>query len=91
MAFVRRITVIEGGNATTMYTEKKKRKKLPRWAKPLEKRQRYTLEAGKKVLTEMLRLHKKSNRKRKNGWLRDAPNNLFESSWKGARKLKKNL
>lgn len=60
-------------------------KKQSRALKPVEKRVRKALRAQLRSLNVYLSLHDRSNRKRKNGWLRDLTSNMNKarrkSSW----------
>ena len=64
---VARITVVtlEPGHqeSKVIYKSKKKKAKLSRWLKPVERWQRRSLEAQQAYSGELLSRHKKSNRK----------------------------
>ncbi len=90
--FVERITVValDGppGAAKTLFKSKSKRRKLSTWAKPLERLQRKLLTAHQTFFGEALSRHNRSNRKRRDGWLRDGMNNLMRAQQKATKKLK---
>lgn len=88
--FVERITAVGLGNwgqSTTIYKSKKKKRKVSGWLKPIEKRQRHMIEAAATFGNVLLARHNRSNRKRRNGWLRDAPLNLMRAQRKAFKKL----
>lgn len=66
---------------------KKKRKKLAKGTRLFEKLIRRSARAQSKGANEYLYRHNRSNRKHKNGWLRDLANNI----WKGNRKGRKSV
>lgn len=69
-----RITVVPmggGGPAETIYVKKAEKRKASRFLKPMERGARRLLEANQAYAEELLKQHNKSNRKRKDGWLRD--------------------
>jgi len=61
-------------------SDKPKAKKIPAWAKPLEKQTRRHLRAMQAFADRALQLHEKSNRKKKNGWLMDQHDNFHRAS-----------
>jgi len=67
---------------------KKKRKKLSKGSRFLEKLMRHGARANRKTSDNYLYRHNRSNRKKKNGWLRDLSNNVFRSSQKGRKSFK---
>ena len=71
--FVNRITVVDlNGEAAPerIYKSKKKKRKVSGWLKPFERHDRRVADAMSAFGGEMSRRHRKSNRKRRNGWLR---------------------
>ena len=92
---VARITVVtlEPGHqeSKVIYKSKKKKAKLSRWLKPVERWQRRSLEAQQAYTGELLSRHKKSNRKRRNGFLRDGMLNMSHAQRKAMKKLRKFL
>jgi hypothetical protein len=87
--FVERITAVSlgGGEAETVYTASKPKRKVSRWLKPLEKGHRRMLKALVAYGAELEGRHERSNRKRRNGWLRDAPLNMLRAQREAAKKL----
>lgn len=89
--FVKRITVvsIEGGAFETVYKKKRKKRKISRWLKPMERRDRRMARAMKAFSDEWLERHNRSNRKRKDGWMRDGRRNFMRANRKAYKKLVK--
>lgn len=87
--FLSRITAVsaDGGDRETIYKKKRKRRKIARWLRPMERRQRRSADASATFSNELLRLHKRSNRKRRNGWLRDGSINVLKATRKASKKL----
>lgn len=90
---VRRITVLqrdESGNATSvvLYKRGRKKKKGAKLLKPVEKLARTVADASDAATGTYLRRHKKSNRKHKDGWVRDFPNNLVRATTKAAKEVR---
>jgi hypothetical protein len=80
-----------GGLSAGVYVlknKKKKRKKRSKETRFLEKLVRHGARSQKKGLNTYLDRHDRSNRKKKNGWLRDLSNNVFRSSRKGRKSFK---
>ena len=89
---VRRVTVLtkdaQGSvQAVTLYRKDRKRKKGTRAFKPLERMARRVADANDRAAGTYFRRYKKSNRKRRDGWIRDMPENLMRSSSKGFKRL----
>lgn len=88
--FVRRITIVGSeGRQEARTVFKKKKRKVSKWLRPMERRTRKMIEAQQTVLDELLDRHNRSNRKRRDGWLRDAGLNTMRSQRKGLKKLRK--
>ena len=84
---VKRITLIKRSGTETeavpIYREpKKRRRKLSRWASPLERATRKLLKSEITFGEEALRRQNKSNRRRRDGWIMDAPVIVFRSGRK---------
>lgn len=79
-----------GGLTPGVYVlkHKKKRKKLSKGSRFLEKLMRHGARAQRKTTDNYLYRHNRSNRKKKDGWLRDLSNNLSRSSNKGRKSFK---
>jgi Family of unknown function (DUF6312) len=88
---IRRITVIgtgpSGPSAEVLFEKGSKRRKSSRLLKPVERVQRRVLKAQKAFADEALALHEKRARKRKDGWLRDAPMIVFKANRKALKRL----
>jgi hypothetical protein len=93
--FIARITVVTPGAAGSSASQvlykpkKKKKRKLSRWARPFERLQRRLLEAQQVYSDEMLDRNRRSNRKRKDGFLRDGSINMLKAQRKALKRLKK--
>ena len=88
--FLQRITAVslDGNQSSTVYKKKKKKKrKVSKWLKPAEKMQRRRTNAIKAFGKELSYRHKRSNRKRRNGFMRDGGLNMARASRKGMKKL----
>jgi hypothetical protein len=68
--------------------KKKKKRKRSRELKGLERAVRRTAMASSSFSNRYLKAHRKSTRKKKDGWLRDLDDNLYKASKKGNKKLK---
>jgi hypothetical protein len=89
---VKRVTVIErnadGTSTSVVYKAKgKKKRKVSRGLKGVEKLERRFLEAGNTFTSELLSRHNRSTRKRRDGFLRDGHANLVKSQLKAVKKL----
>jgi len=90
---VRRITVLrkEGSGSTvavTVYKKARKRKKGLKSLRPLERATRRVAKAQERTAERYLKGHNKSNRKKKDGWVRDFVVNTARANNKGAKALK---
>lgn len=91
-AFVQRVTIVNldtPGDAEVLYKSKKKkrRRKVSGFLKPMAKRDRRMAKAAKAFSDEWLSRMDRSNNKRKNGWMRDAPVNMLRAQRKASKKL----
>lgn len=92
---VKRITAVgrtpQGSESVLVYRDPRgKSRKVSALGKPMEKSVRRMLRADNVLTSEALRLHNRSNRKRKDGWLMDGPINVIKANRKAyneARKL----
>jgi hypothetical protein len=86
MGLVRRVTVLnrsgEAVEAVTVHREQRRRPKVSGWTSPLESAARRLVRAQVVFGQEVLRRHNRSNRRRRDGWLLEAPANLIESGRK---------
>jgi hypothetical protein len=91
---IRRITVIQrSGDAVapvTVYREPRKRK-VSRLSRPVERAARRLVKAQVIFGEEVLRRHSRSNRRRRDGWLMDAPRNIIESGRKAYNEARKGV
>lgn len=86
---IQRVVRIEGdGHAVTLYESKKKSKKKQNiLLKPFEKGERRLAEALSKGAEAYLGEHRKSNRKKKNGWLWDFNRNSMKAARKAIKRF----
>jgi hypothetical protein len=90
---VRRITVLQRDGSgswspVTLFKKGRKKKKSTALLKPVERLTRSLVEASDKGTSTYLRRHKKANRKRRDGWVRDFPNNFVRATSKAAREIR---
>lgn len=91
---INRITVVEskpgaGREVAVAYRKRQgRRKKGLRELRPLEKMTRRLARGYAAAADEYLKLHERANRKKKDGWLRDASINVLRADRKGLRKMK---
>lgn len=76
------------GEAITIKAKGKKRRKQSKALKFQEKIARRTMRSGASIFDGYLKRHKRSNRKKKDGWMKDLNKNLFNSARKGRKKFK---
>jgi hypothetical protein len=93
-SLVKRVTVIQrsGDNpeAVEVYQEqRKKRRKVSVFARPLERAARRLVRAEVLFGQELLRRGEESNRRRRDGWLLEAPANMIESGRKAYNEARK--
>jgi Family of unknown function (DUF6312) len=90
---VKRITEVRPGKekgGTVIYRrEKPERRKGSELARPLEQAARSVLRADAILADEGLRLHDKSNERRRDGWLLDAPINAAKAHRKAYKEVRK--
>jgi len=86
MGLVRRITVLKHSGdtveAVTVHREPRKRPKVSAWTSPFERATRRLVRAHVVFGQEVLRRAALSNRRRRDGWLLEAPGNIIESGRK---------
>jgi len=90
---VRRVTVLQQDGSgvmtpVTLFKRGRKKKKGSRLLRPGEDAVRMFAEVGDRATGTYLRRHKKSNRKRKDGWVRDAASNWIDAGRKGLKEIK---
>jgi hypothetical protein len=89
---VRRITILtrdESGAVVpvVVFNRSKRKKKGTRGLRSAERIARHLAEASSEATSRYLADHRKSNRKRRDGWLRDLNLNLVQSGRKGWKKV----
>jgi hypothetical protein len=90
---VRQITVLQRDQTGTVapvvvFKRRRGKKKGTKYVRPFEKAVRSLTEASDATTGTYLRRHKKSNRKRRDGWVRDIANNVVKANNKGLKELK---
>jgi uncharacterized protein DUF6312 len=94
---VQRVTVIRAGQngalePTLLYKKRdKKKKKQAQLLAPIERTGRRIVVAQRVFWDTLSSRHDRSNRKRSNGWVRDAVPNLAIAYGKGARRFTRGL
>src|SRR5262249_8395100 len=88
---IRRITVVQtdpSGVSVPVVVFKRDpgKKKGSRGLRPLERAARAIADAGDATAGAYVRRHKRSNRKYRDGWLREMPYNVLRATRKGFRK-----
>ena len=79
----------EGGTSrTVLYRSKRRKRKQTTGIRSLERLARRAAEAEDVFSSEYLDRHRRSNRKKRDGWLRDLNRNLYRAAEKGSKKLK---
>ena len=91
---VRRITAVrrkaDGNEAVVIYRDSGKgSRKVSDWSRPIERVARHLLRADAIFGQEAVRLHEKSNRRRRDGWLHDLPINVIKARRKGYNEARK--
>jgi len=91
---IKRITIPQSvsGQPTLVYKAKgkKKRKKQSRGLRGLEKLLRRGAKSQETYADAYLRRHKRSNRKKRDGWMKDLASNMVRAQDKSRKKLKLN-
>jgi hypothetical protein len=77
-----------GSGSTLLYKKKRKRKKGSKMLAGVEKAVRRSASATKAGAGKYLTLHKRANRKRRDGWLRDFSGGLGRAMNAAGRKLR---
>jgi len=90
---VKQITVLQRdpSGATTpvvVFKRRREKKKSTRLIRPIERVTRSLAEASAAATGTYLRRHKKSNRKRRDGWVRDIQNNVVKASRKALKEIR---
>jgi hypothetical protein len=77
-----------GRSPVTVYAAKAKRKKSTRALKAVEKWARRTTEAQAAYADTYLKRHRRSNTKKRDGWMRDYAYNMAKAYQRGGKRLK---
>jgi hypothetical protein len=91
---VKRITIVtvtgagEDATAQTLYRAGGKRKKQSKGLRFFERLMRRQAEAGTTYADTYLARHKRSNRKRRDGWLKDYGSNMMRARRKASKKMR---
>lgn len=90
---IKRITILQpqpSGElvATTLYKEKRKRRKVSKNMRGLERLTRRSLKASESYIDTYLQRHERSNGKRRDGWLRDYQENTAKAQKKARKELR---
>ncbi|MGZ9261485.1 MAG: DUF6312 domain-containing protein [Candidatus Binatia bacterium] len=92
---IRRVTVIrrrgEDSESVTVYREPRSRRRVSAITEPLEKMARRLVRAQVIFGQEMLRRHDQANRRRRDGWLIEAPATIFQSGRKAYNEARKGI
>lgn len=91
-ATVRRITIFDRDatgslRPVVVYNRRRSKKKQTKGLQPLERAMRTVADANDAFASTYARRHRRSNRKRKDGWLRDALVNVAKAGNKGRKEL----
>jgi hypothetical protein len=89
---VRRVTVIQKDSAgiltpVVVYKRGRRKKKGTRAFRPAERIARSLVKANNAAARTAWRRYKKSNRKRKDGWVRDMPINILRAARQGVKNV----
>ena len=89
---IRRVTVLEPGASgdtrlVVVFERRRKKKRQSRIAKPVERLVRAAAQATDRFAGKYVRRHKKSNTKRRDGWLRDGLVNVARAGEKARKRL----
>jgi hypothetical protein len=92
---IRKITVLQKDSRgqvepVVVFTRRARRKKVTPIFKPLETAVRRLSDAQARTAESYLARHRRSNRKRKDGWMVDLPSNAIRAGRKGAKALRLN-
>ena len=79
---------VAGSEAIKIKSKRRKRRKQSKGFKFLEKLTRRGMRSGGGIYDQYLKRHKRSNRKKKDGWVKDLNKNAFNAMRKGRKKFK---
>ena len=94
MKGIRRVTIVEtqsdgSQRVVAEASPRKKKRKRSKGLKSSERNTRVVIEALQTYADELGSRHRSSSRKKKDGWLRDAPKNTVRAQQKAFKKLRK--
>jgi hypothetical protein len=85
---VQKVSIVRSnGEVVVVHSGKKKKKKQSKELKPLERMTRRFNDANLASAKSLSSSHRKSNSKKKDGWLRDMPKNISKAADKAADEL----
>jgi len=89
---IKSITVVSRDSAgfpsrTLIHGRRRRKKKQSKGLKPLEKAMRKMAKARRAGADEYLKRHKRSNRRKKNGWVRKLPRNAMKAQRKSMKAM----
>ena len=92
-ASVRRVTILQKDSTgaiapVVIYRSAARKKKGTDVLRPFEKAARRLVEAQERAAQSYRARHERSNQKKRDGWIRDLPANVFRASRKGTKALK---
>src|SRR5260221_4740754 len=92
---VRRVTILRKDDngavaPVIIYERARKTKKGTSVLRPFERAARRLVKAQERGAASYLSRHERSNEKKRDGWVRDLPQNVFRASTKGTKALKLN-
>lgn len=90
-----RVTVVqrrgEEPESVTVYKDPGSRRRVSTLTEPLERMARQLIRAQMVFGQEVLRRHERANRRRRDGWLIEAPSTLIESGRKAYNEARKGI
>jgi hypothetical protein len=78
----------DGQMTATVYRERRRKRRVSKTWRPLEKAVRRMSTAQATAVGAYLDRHERSNQKKKDGWVKDFGDNVVKASRKGAKKMK---
>jgi hypothetical protein len=84
---VQRVSIVRSNGEVVVVHSGKKKKKQSKELKPLERMTRRFNDANLASAKSLASSHRKSNSKKKDGWLRDMPKNVSKAAEKAADEL----
>ncbi|MGO9432636.1 DUF6312 domain-containing protein [Rhodoblastus sp.] len=87
---IRKVSIVKpgGSGVVVIHRGKRSRKKKQSWElRPFERVSRRFADANLASAKSYAKQHRKSNRKKRDGWLRDMPDNMMRAGSKGLKEL----